>query len=255
MPYGPSAPPASPRTAREQRRRRRRGAVDRRHGVRRVRRRGLRRRVLEPGRRQRRARPARARADRLGDRPGLGGQPRLADLRPRRAVDGVLGRVRVDLLDAVHPAQPGRARASCCAARASPSRRPRGGSSGRGLAERALRALVAADAVLHGHGRRRRRGREGARRQRRRRSRHQLAQPALAADRRAVRRHLGLPRGRVPRQRRPPRRRARPRALLHHPRARRPPSSRARSPSPASSRCAPTRASSTTASPATGSRW
>ena len=50
----------------------------------------------------------------------------------------------------------------------------------------------------------------------------QLAQPALAADRRAVRRHLRLPRGGVPRQRRPPRRRRRPRALLHRPRARRP---------------------------------
>ena len=91
-------------------RRRRRGAVDGPDGVRGVRRRGLRRRVLEPGRRRRRARPARARADRLGDRPGLGGQPRLADLRPRRALDGVLGRVRGDLLHAVHPAQPGRAR-------------------------------------------------------------------------------------------------------------------------------------------------
>ena len=59
---------------------------------------------------ERRARPARARADRLGDRPGLGGQPRLADLRARRALDGVLRRVRVDHVDAVHPAQPGRAR-------------------------------------------------------------------------------------------------------------------------------------------------
>ena len=117
-----------PRARSEQRRRRRRGAVGRRDGVRRVRRRGLRRRLLEPGRRRRRARPARARADRLGDRPGLGGQPRLADLRARRALDRVLGGVRVDLLDAVHPAQPGRARASCCAARASPSTRRRGGS-------------------------------------------------------------------------------------------------------------------------------
>ena len=58
----------------------------------------------------RRTRQARARADRLGDRPGVGSQPRVADLRPRRAVDGVPGRVRGDLLHAVHTAQPRRAR-------------------------------------------------------------------------------------------------------------------------------------------------
>ena len=50
------------------------------------------------------------RADRLGDRPGLGGQPRLADLRARRALDRVLGRLRGDHVDAVHPAQPRGAR-------------------------------------------------------------------------------------------------------------------------------------------------
>ena len=53
-----------------------------------------------------------------------------------------------------------------------------------------VRPLVAAHAVLHGH--RRWRDRVGARaaRQRRRRSRHELAQPGLARDRRAVRGHV-----------------------------------------------------------------
>ena len=90
VPYGPSAhrPRCRSRSRDEQRGRRRRRAVGRRDGVRRVRRRRLRRRVLEPRRRRRRPRPARAGADRLGDRAGLGGQPRLADLRARRAVDG-----------------------------------------------------------------------------------------------------------------------------------------------------------------------
>ena len=109
VPYGPRRRPTAEARS-EQRRRRRRGAVDRGDDVRRVRRRRLRRRLLEPRRRRRRARPAGARADRLGDRPGLGGQPRVADLRPRRALDRLLGRVRGDLLDAVHPAQPRGAR-------------------------------------------------------------------------------------------------------------------------------------------------
>ena len=94
----------------EQGRRRRGRALGRRDDLRRVRRRGLRRRLLEPARRRRGARPAPARADRLGDRPRLGGQPRVADLRARRALDRVLVGVRGDLLDAVHPAQPRRAR-------------------------------------------------------------------------------------------------------------------------------------------------
>ena len=84
--------------------------VDRRDDVRGVRRRRLRGRALEPARRRRRPRPPTARADRLGDRAGVGGEPRLADLRPRRPVDGLPVRVRVDLLDAVHPAEPRRVR-------------------------------------------------------------------------------------------------------------------------------------------------
>ena len=88
-----AAPPRRRRRRREQRRRRRRRAVDRRDALRRLRRRRLRRRasgtcVAGGGERGR----ARARADRLGDRPGLGGQPRLADLRARRALDRLLRR-------------------------------------------------------------------------------------------------------------------------------------------------------------------
>ncbi len=40
----------------------------------------------------------------------LGGQPRLADLRPGDRLDRVPESVRLDLLDALHPAVPGRDR-------------------------------------------------------------------------------------------------------------------------------------------------
>ena len=133
---------------------------------------------------------------------------------------GVLDGVRVDLLDALHPAQPGGARASCCAARASRSTRRRGGSKGRRARRAAVRALVAAHAVLHGHRRRRGRRRAGCR---------SATPPAIPS--RSWLNPLSLligalfvatsrvPRGGVPRQRRPPRRRPRPRALLQHARA------------------------------------
>ena len=81
----------------------------------------LRRRVLGSRGRRRGARRAAAGADRPRDRPGLGGQPRLADLHPRRPLDGVPAGLLGDLLDALRPAGAGRARASCCAAPASPS--------------------------------------------------------------------------------------------------------------------------------------
>ena len=61
----------------------------------------LRGRLLGPDRRRRRARRARARDGPALDEPGVGGQPRVADLRARDALDGVPGRVRLDLLDAV----------------------------------------------------------------------------------------------------------------------------------------------------------
>jgi cytochrome d ubiquinol oxidase subunit I len=44
------------------------------------------------------------------DGPGVGGQPRLADLRPGRVLDRVPGGVRVDSLDARHPADGRRGR-------------------------------------------------------------------------------------------------------------------------------------------------
>ena len=183
-------------------RRRRRRPVDRRHDVRRFRRRGLRGGSLEPARRRRRARPASARAGRLGDRPGLGGQPRLADLRARGALDGLLVRVRGDLLDAVHPAQPRRARhrAARRRLRVPPHRAAR--SRAVPLAETPLRARVGAHAVLPGNGGRRDRRRPRAGRQRGGRHGDELAQSALARDRRALRGDLRLPRGGVPRQRR-----------------------------------------------------
>ena len=66
-------------------------------------------------------------SDRLGDRAGLGGQPRVADLHARRALDGLLVRVRGDLLDAVHPAEPrcARDRAAGIRIRVPPHRAPR----------------------------------------------------------------------------------------------------------------------------------
>ena len=129
-------------------------------------------------------------------------------------------RVRGDLLDAVHPAQPGRARdrPARLGLRVPQDGAPHGGPRPR---RAPVRALVAAHAVLHGHGRRRDRVGARAARQRRRRSGHELAQPGLARDRGALRRHVRLRLGGVPRQRRAPRGLRRPRALLHRPRARR----------------------------------
>ena len=86
------------------------GAVLRRHRVRAVRRRRLRRRVLGPHRRRRRARRTAACADRPLDRSGVGSEPRVADLLPRGAVDRVLAGVRVDHAHAVRAADARRAR-------------------------------------------------------------------------------------------------------------------------------------------------
>ena len=156
-------------------------------------------------RRRRRARQAPARADRLGDRPGLGGEPRLADLRARRALDGVLGRVRGDLLDALHPAQPRGARDRAARRRL---RVPGDGAQAARPAWRrsacsAISSLLTpffmgtvVGAIASG---RVPVGNATGRRD------HQLAEPALAARRRAVRRDQRLPGGGVPRQRRAPR--------------------------------------------------
>ena len=132
-PYDPRDEPPPPATEgpNEQGRRRRGDPLDRRHALRRLRRRRLRRRLLVARRRPRRARRPGAAADRLGDRPRVGGQPRLADLHPRRPLDRVLGRLRGGDVDAVHPALPGGARHRPARRRASPSTRSR---SGRGSA-------------------------------------------------------------------------------------------------------------------------
>ena len=73
-------------------------------------RRRLRRRVLGPDRRRPRARRPTSRPDRALDRAGLGGQPRLADLRVRGHLDGVLGGLRLDHADPLRPAHARRAR-------------------------------------------------------------------------------------------------------------------------------------------------
>ena len=86
------------------------------HDLRGLRRRRLRRRLLGPRRRRDQARRTTPRGHRPLDRPGLGGQPRLADLRVRAAVDLLPGGVRLDHADPVRPADARRARASCCAA-------------------------------------------------------------------------------------------------------------------------------------------
>ena len=106
VPYGPDArSPEEPQEAPHERsRRRRRRALRRGDDVRRLRGRRLRSGALEPAGRRGRAGPAPTPDDRLGDRPCLGGQPRLADLRARRPLDGLLAGVRGDLLDPVHPA-------------------------------------------------------------------------------------------------------------------------------------------------------
>ena len=143
----------------------------------------LRRGLLGADRRQRASAAERPRdADRLGDRPGLGGQPRVADLRARDALDGVPDGVRVGHVHAVHPAQPGRARDRAAGRRVSPSTAWRGTAAGRPSRSR-LRRLVGAHAVLHGDRGRRRRLGAGADRQRRRGPRDELAQPGLARDR------------------------------------------------------------------------
>ena len=130
VPYGPDArSPEEPvrRRPHERSRRRRRRALRRADDVRRLRRRRLRSGALEPVGRRRRAGPASTPDDRLGDRPCLGGQPRLADLRARRPLDGLLAGVRGDLLDAVHPVDPrgARHRAAGSRFRVPPHRAPR----------------------------------------------------------------------------------------------------------------------------------
>ena len=115
--------------------------------VRRARRRRLRRRLLGPHRRRRRARRAGAGHDQARDGAGVGGEPRLADLRAGDAVDGVPGGVRLDHLDARGAAVPRRARHR--AARRRVRAEGPGGDDRRGArARRDVRAVVGARAVL-----------------------------------------------------------------------------------------------------------
>ena len=80
------------------------------HRVRGLRRRRLRRRLLGPRRRgHKRGERPREVIDHA-DRPGLGGQPRLADLRLRAAVDLLPGGLRLDHPDPLRAADPRRAR-------------------------------------------------------------------------------------------------------------------------------------------------
>ena len=150
--------------------------------------------------------------------PGVGGEPRVADLRARRLLDRLPVRLRGRLLDAVHPAEPGcvRDRPARSRLRVPAHRAPRTRPSP--FHDR-VRRVVGADPVLPGNRRRRGCGRPRAGRQCDRRQGEQLGQPALVRDRRPLRGHRRVPGERVPRQRRAPRRHARPRALLHRPRA------------------------------------
>ena len=109
-PLAPSAGPRVRRGAGLVSERGRGRAVLRRHRLRAVRRRRLRGGLLGPHRGRRRTRRAAPRGREPLDRAGVGSQPRLADLLPRRAVDRVLRGVRVDHAHAVRAVVAGRAR-------------------------------------------------------------------------------------------------------------------------------------------------
>ncbi len=140
--------------------------------LRRARRRRLRQRLLAAARRPR-TDAARARPRARRDRARLGGQPRLADLRPDRHLDRLPERVRLDRLDALRAAvhrrdrhRPARRRLRAARRRAERTRAPPDRPP--------LLALLDPHAVCARHRRRRDRRAPGARRQRRR-------QPARAA--------------------------------------------------------------------------
>ena len=186
------------------------------HLVRRAGRRRLRRWPVGSAGRQHRARGRRPRGliERV-DHPGLGGQPRLARLRPGHLLDSVPPGVRRgdDRARAAAVAGAGRDRAARRRVRL-----PQGNVIRLSLqraGRRGVRVLLAGDPVLHGHGGRRHRHR---RRPRRRQPRQpgRLDQPDRAADRVPVRRRLRLPRRGLPGRRgRSPRRQ--PHAGLLHP--------------------------------------
>jgi cytochrome d ubiquinol oxidase subunit I len=138
----------------------------------------------------RRADPRRGQAR---DGPSVGGQPRLADLRPGGVLDGVPRRVRLDLLHAVRAAADRRdrdhlPRRRLCAAR--PGRFPRGGVP--------VRDFLGAHPVRARHGGRRDRDRARPCRQRGGQPGHLMAEPRVPADRRARRGVQRIPSGCLP---------------------------------------------------------
>ena len=218
-PRGPSRRRTRPdrRTggAHEQGRRRGGDPLGRGDVLRALRGRRLRRRLLGPDRRRRREGGAAAGADPALADPGLGGQPRLADLHPRRPLDRLPARLQRDLHDPLRADRPGRGGDRPARRRLRLPQADRGavGAAGGG---RDLRPLLGPHPVLHGRRGRRDRLRQRPRRRQRRRL-LELAAAAAAADRGDVRRHRRLPRRRLPGRRRAPGRRGRPRALLRAP--------------------------------------
>ena len=113
----------------------------------RPRRRRLRGGLLGPDRRRGRARRSRAGHDQASDVARLGGQPRLAHLRARHALDGFPGGLRLDHLDARDPPVPRRARNR--AARGRVRAQGRGGDDRRGARARGhVCAVLRARSVL-----------------------------------------------------------------------------------------------------------
>ena len=161
------------------------------------------------------ARPARA--HRPLDRPGVGSEPRVADLLARGRVDRVLASVLGDHAHAVRPAHARRARhrAARLELRIPEVARAHFRAA---RVRRDLRDLFGDRAVLHG--RRRRRDRVGAspRRRQGRRPVVQLDQPDVDPRRRARGDRVRVPRGGLPRVGRAPALRRRPRRVLPPPR-------------------------------------
>src|ERR1700721_1737769 len=126
-----------------------------------------------------------------GADPGLGGQPRLADLHPGRPLDRLPDRLQRDLHDPLRAADPGRAgdRPARLGLPLPQVDRRAERAARRG---RDLRPLLGDHAVLHGH-----RGRRDRRRQRPRPRQGpallELDRAAAAVHRRDVRRHQRLP--------------------------------------------------------------